>query len=135
MWKSRWVIVVAALAVTLLVGSTGVALAQGAKAGSEKTLVARVAQILGIQEQKVQDAFDQAQKEMREEALNSYLKSAVEQGRITQEQADKYKQWWQSQPATPELDAWQNARPDIPLLRGSFEGPGFRGGRGGFMGW
>lgn len=135
MWKSRKFILVALVATLVLAGVTAtVAFAQTGQQSSAKTLVARVAQILGIEEQKVQNAFDQAQKEMREEALDSYLKWAVEQGKMTQEQADSYKQWWQSKPATPELDAWRQARPDVPGLGFPLGRHGFKGLRGG-IGW
>jgi len=135
MWKSKWVIVSVALAIAVLVGGTGIALAQEGEEGSSKTLVARVAQILGIEEQTVQDAFDQAQKEMQAEALDNYLEWAVEQGKMTQEEADKYKEWWQSRPECTELREWQKARPDTPLLGRGFGHPGFKDLRGGFRGW
>lgn len=118
------VIVVALVAAVVLVGSlAGLAVAQTGTGdtGQSKTLLERVASILGIDQQKLQDAVNQAQREMRDEALNSYLKNLVDQGKITQEQADQYNSWWQ-------------ARPDT-LLPGSFGrgfGPrGFGGGKGG----
>ncbi len=149
MWRKKKFILIALLAATvLLVGSiSGVALAQtgSTSGGSGETLLARVAAILGIDQQKVEDAFAQAQREMREEALDSYLKNLIDQGKITQEQADQYKVWSQSSPdmtqfkqqlrdwqqarpgIPPELKEWQGARPDIPLP-GRFGGHGFRGG-------
>ena len=121
--RKRFVLIVV-LAALLLVGSlAGLALAQteSGSAGSGNTLLARVAAILGIDQQKVEDAFVQAQKETQNEALDSYLKNLVDQGKITQQQADQYKSWWQ-------------ARPDT-LLPGPFErGFGFRGFRGGMRG-
>ena len=136
MWRRKRIVIAALVAVAVLVsGTAGVAFAQAKEEGSAKTLVARVAQILGIEEQKVQNAFDQARKEIGNEALDNYLKWAVDKGRITQEQADKYKNWWQSRPASPELKEWQQARPDIPLLRGPFGRSGFKGFGHGFRGW
>ena len=44
---------------------------------------------LGIDQQKVEDAFTQARSEMKNEALDNYLKGLVEKGMITQEEADK----------------------------------------------
>lgn len=109
------------LAAVVLVGSlAGLALAQTGDTGQSKTLLARVAAILGIDQQEVEDAFSQAQREMRDEALDSYLKNLVDQGKITQEQADQYKGWWQ-------------ARPDT-LLPGPFGGHFGRGFRGGMKG-
>jgi len=148
MWRRKKFIIIALLAVVVLVGSlAGVTFAQtgSASEGSGKTLLARVATILGIDQQKVEDAFAQAQREMRDEALDNYLKDLVDQGKITQEQADQYKAWLQAKPdmtqyeqqlkdwqqarpsIPPELKKWQEARPDIPL-------PGWFGGHGGMKG-
>jgi len=122
MWRSKKLIVAVLAATVLLVGSIGgLALAQteSASDSSGKTLLARVAAILGIDQQKLENAFAQAQREMRDEALDKYLKNLVDQGKITQEQADQYKKWWQSRPDVEpfrqQLRAWQQARPDIPL--------------------
>jgi hypothetical protein len=97
------VIVVALVAAVVLVGSlAGLAVAQTGTGdtGQSKTLLERVASILGIDQQKLQDAVNQAQREMRDEALNSYLKNLVDQGKITQGQADQYNSWWQARPDT-----------------------------------
>ena len=108
MWrKKRWGIVLVLGIVALLFGIlSGVVLAQNESTGdsSGKTLLARVAAILGIEQQEVEDAFTQAQKEMRDEALDNQLKSLVEKGKMTQEQAGQYKQWWQSKPDIPGLE-------------------------------
>ncbi|MBI2831027.1 MAG: hypothetical protein HYX79_02085 [Chloroflexi bacterium] len=151
MWRSKKFIIVAVVAAVLLVASVGgIALAQTgtASAGTGKTLLARVATILGIDQQKVEDAFSQAQREMREEALDNYLKGLVASGKITQEQADQYKKWSQSRPdltqyrqqlkdwqqtrpgIPPALKEWQEARPDIPGAFGFGPRGGFRGGFG-----
>lgn len=153
MLRSRKFIIVVVLAATvILVGSlTGVAIVQAGSTDNAtpgKTLVARVATILGIDQQKVEDAFAQAQRERQEEALDNYLKSLVDKGTITQEQADQYKQWLQSRPdmapykqqlkewqqarpsIPPELKQWEEAKPNIPLPgpSGRFGARGFRGG-------
>ncbi|HXZ30485.1 MAG TPA: hypothetical protein VEG43_04900, partial [Dehalococcoidia bacterium] len=65
-------------------------------------------------------ALEQAQGELEKEALQSRLQNLVDNGKITQEQADQYLQWWQS-------------RPDIGLQLPGLGGPG-RGGGGGMMG-
>ena len=80
----------------------GVAMAQETSdedGDSEKrSFAARVADILGLDETTVQDAIDQAKDEMREEALQAKLDSLVENGHMTQEQADEYKTWIESKP-------------------------------------
>ncbi len=125
MWRSKKLLIIAVLAAVVLAGSIGgIALAQTGSADnttSGTTLLARVAAILGIDQQKVEDAFAQAQRQMQEEALDNYLKNLVDQGKITQEQADQYK-------------AWVQARPDLPLGFG-LRGDGGFGGPRGFRGW
>jgi hypothetical protein len=124
MWPRKRLILVAVLAALVLAGVVaGIAFAQTGSSvdSSGKSLLARVATILGIDQQKVEDAFNQAQRDMQSEALDTYLKGLVDKGTITQQQADQYKTWWQS-------------RPDMPAESG-FRGPGGFGGRGGFRGW
>ncbi len=125
MWRKKKWVIIAVAATILLVGTMGsIALAQTGNS-SGKTLLARVATILGIDQQKVEDAFAQAQRDMQSEALDSYLKSLVDQGKITQQQADQYKSWCQSRPDLP-------AGMGLPF-DGGFRHGGFRGGfRGGF---
>jgi hypothetical protein len=88
----------------------------------QEALLDRVCQIyqqntgVAINPQQLKDAFTQAQREMRDEALQSRLEKLVNEGKITQAEADQYLQWWQS-------------RPNIEL-------PGLGGyGRGGGMMW
>jgi len=104
MSRGKKIILISLLATLVLVGSiVGVVFAQTGNENnsSGKTLLARVATILGIDQQKLEDAFAQAQREMRDEALNNRLQELVKQGTITQEQADQYKQWRQSRPDIP----------------------------------
>lgn len=117
MWKSQKFILAAVLVAVMVIGGTaGVALAQEDEAGQgwrgalgddvqrrQGALVARVAEILGIDQQQLEDAFKQAQSELREEALNNRLQKLVDDGIWTQDQADAYK-------------AWSEARPDVPRL-------------------
>ena len=119
MWRSKRFILVTLLMVAVLVGSIGgIALAENGDDSQPKTLLARVAEILGIDQQKVEDAFSQAQSEMRDEALDSYLQNLVKEGKITQEEADQYKAWWQArpdiEPYRQQLQEWQQARPEVP---------------------
>ncbi len=153
MWRNKKVIIVAVLGALVLAGSIGgVVYAQtgnstSGNATSGNPLLAKVAKILGTDQQKVESAFAQAQNETRTEALDNRLKDLVAQGKITQAQADQYKKWLQSRPdmtqygqqlkdwqaarpgIPPELKAWEEARPDVPPPGG----PGGRGFRGGMM--
>jgi hypothetical protein len=104
MWRSKKFIVIAAVIVLVIVASTaGIVYAQTDKGTDTpgKTLFARVSQILGIDQQKLEDAFAKAQGDINNEALDSYLQKQVTNGKMTQEQADQYKTWWQARPDTP----------------------------------
>lgn len=151
MWKSQKFILAAVLAAIMVIGGTaGVALAQEDEAGQgwrgalgddvqrrQGALVARVAEILGIDQQQLEDAFRQAQSEFREEALDSRLEELIDEGTLTQEQADEFKAWIEARPDVPrfgpkgfhkladegiltqeqteEYEAWMEARPDVPM--------------------
>jgi hypothetical protein len=112
MWRRKKFIVISVLAavILLVVGVIGgVASAQTGdapeKTGS-RTLLARVAEILGIEQSELESAVTQAREEMRDEALDARLQRLVEAGRLTQEQADEYKAWIESRPDVPAgLDA------------------------------
>lgn len=122
MRKKKFIIAGIIAAVVIIIGgSVSVALAQsgGTTAGDNQTnpLFSRVAAILGIDEQKLEDAFAQAHRELRDEASQKRLQSLVDEGKITQEQADQYQQWWQ-------------ARPDVQIPAERFQGhmPNGKGG-------
>jgi len=63
-----------------------------------KGLLARVADILEIPEEKLTDAFQQAQREMRDEVFDQSLDKAVEEERLTEDEANQIKQWRQQKP-------------------------------------
>ncbi len=122
MWKKRWIVVPVTLVALALGVTGGVALAQEATEGDSplQSLASRVATILGLDEQQVADALEQASREMRDEAVQNKLNSLVESGRITQEQADEYLQWYQERP--------ESVRPGFGRGHGGF---GHRHGRRG----
>ena len=139
MWRSKKFIIAGVLAAVLLVGSIGgVALAQteDGEDTQPQTLMARVADILNINQQTLEDAFNQARSEMRDEALDNYLDNLVNEGTITQEEADQYRAWHQArpdmEPFRQQMREWGEARPDVQLP-GRFGGQCFRDGmkRGG----
>jgi len=118
MRRSRKLIVVAVLAAVVLAGSIGgIALANGDDSNPEDRFgqsLDRVCEIyqektgVAIDQEALKDAFAQARNEAQTEAMQNRLKSMVEEGTITQEQADEFLQW-------------QQAKPDFPF------GFGFRG--------
>ncbi len=103
MRKKHWFIgMVALLAVVIGLGSATAMAQESHGETSGLGLIARVANILGLQEQQVQDAFDQARQELRdeqfEEMVGQRLDALVESGRITQEQADELREWYAERP-------------------------------------
>jgi polyhydroxyalkanoate synthesis regulator phasin len=70
---------------------------------------------VAVDSEQLRDALDQAQGELQEEALETRLQKLVDEGKITQEEADQYLEWWQS-------------RPDIEVPLPGLGGPGPGGG-------
>jgi len=126
MWKSKKFILLAVLAAVILVGSiAGVVYAQDEEeedVSPRAVLLEKIADKLGIDVQQLEDAFNEAVAEMRDEAQVRWLEKAVEEGLITAEEAQEYSEWW-------------TARPDVQFGLGDrgvggFGGPRMRGGCG-----
>ncbi len=109
------IILIALLATVVVVGSIGgVALAAdggdegnnlpGAQRGA---LLDRACEIyqektgVAIDQEALKEAFAQAQGEGREAALESRLQHMVEEGKITQDEADQYREWLEAKPEVP----------------------------------
>jgi len=93
---------VAAILVLSVVGTTMVMAQEEEPAPAPETgangLLPRVADILGISQEELVNAFHQAQQEMREDAFIKFVEKAVEKGIITQPEADEILQWWENRP-------------------------------------
>lgn len=99
--KRRILLPAAAAMVAIAIFTGGAVMAQEngtGETGVVSSFASRVAAILNLSEADVQNALEQAQTEMRNEATRSRLDSMVEQGRLTQAQADEYYDWLQSRP-------------------------------------
>ena len=120
MWrKKRFIIGLLAAVVIAGVSLGSVAVAhQGEDNSQSDTLMARVADILGIDQQSIEDAFVQARSELKEERLDSYLQSLIDEGTITEDQAAEYREWLDSKPAIDgykeQMQDWIESRPDLP---------------------
>lgn len=92
------IFVSAAVGTAGLVALTGATFAQteGDNPGSD--VRDRVAEILGIAPEELQDAVQQARDEHREEKLAERLANAVEEGVITQAEADEITSWLDAMP-------------------------------------
>jgi uncharacterized membrane protein len=131
--KRKWIIVAAVAAVVVVVGGVmgGVAYAQTSTPTNPpvtnpgKDLADRVATILKLDPATVESAFTQAEKDMQNDAVKSYLDKLVQAGKMTQADADAYLTWLQSKPQT-------SSGLNVPLPGG--RGFGFGGGFRGFPG-
>lgn len=119
MWRKKKFIIVLLGAILVVAASIGgVAMAQDSEESSQPdSLLGKVAKILGIDQQTVEDAFEQAQTEMREEALDKYLQNLVDEGKISEAEAAEYKTWIEARPDMTEYfdktKDWMESRPDI----------------------
>ena len=81
-------------------------------------LLSRVAEILGISEEELSDAFAQARQEMMvercEEAFYEFLEKAIEEGLIREEDAEEIKEWWEQK---PEALNWAQLRNAFCMMR------------------
>ena len=113
MWRKKKFIIAAVLTTVVLLGvgvAGGSVLAQdGNGCGNQPqyqraALLDRVCAIYEentdttIDQQALQDAFAQASSEMQDEAIQNRLRSMVEEGRMTQGEADKYLEWRRARP-------------------------------------
>ncbi len=63
-----------------------------------KKFSGKVAQILGIEQGKVESAMQQAKRELVDEKVAAKLQKLVEAGKLTQAQADEYLAWFKARP-------------------------------------
>ena len=99
--KRRWIVVSALTAVVALGISGGAVLAQTAGPNGDSPvegMISRVASILGLEKEQVQDAFDEAVAGMRAEKIKARLDALEENGRITSDQRDDLEDWINSMP-------------------------------------
>ncbi|MBA7470919.1 hypothetical protein ES703_50386 [subsurface metagenome] len=103
--------------IALGVGITAVVSAEspegevGSDGGPRQIFLSKVADILGLDEEQLADAFLQAQQEMRDEAQEQCLQTAVEEGLITEQEAEQIREWWDSRPeALQQLGAQAHLR-------------------------
>jgi len=80
-----------------------------------------------IDPEELQNAFNEARTQVMTDAHDEFLQSLVDEGKITQEQADEWKAWLDARPDTfsDEFKEWLESRPDIPELSGSGRFGGF----------
>jgi hypothetical protein len=127
------------VAVMLITSMPAIVMAQeGAIPERQGATTAKVAEILGIDQQDLENALKQARMELREETLDARLQELIAEGTLTQEQADEFKSWTEAKPDVPmvpprqleealengtitqeqidRLKTWMEAKPDIPAI-------------------
>ncbi len=111
----RFIPVALIAATVALVAVSGAALAfgrGGSDAESRDDLLERASDVLGIESQALKDALTQAQSELETERQRAVLAELVEDGLISQEEADEASAWLEQKPEAVD----RVMRPDI-LLR------------------
>jgi hypothetical protein len=113
MRKRKWFIPVVVVSVLLIGGIVGGVVVAGSDSSNNtedqsqttdryQALLDRACAIyeentgVAIDLEQLKDALKQAQSEMRDEALESWLQDLVNEDKITQGEADQYLEWWQS---------------------------------------
>jgi len=113
--KLKWLIPVVVMFIVLIGGVTGGVLAatndsssitedQSQTTDQYQALLDRACAIyeeetgVAIDSEQLRDALKQARSEIQNEALESRLQNLVDEGTMTQEEADSYLEWWQSRP-------------------------------------
>jgi hypothetical protein len=93
------------------------------------SLLARVAEILDITEEELVAAFKQARQELKEEkwteALNEMLDLAVEEGLLTEAEAEEIREWWEQKPDVLDRGLLQHAFNSWRSHDGSMPGLGW----------
>jgi hypothetical protein len=123
-------LIIGVLCVVVLAGVLGGFAIASANDGdaANTTLMDKVAEIYqqntgtAIDAQALQKAFTEAGAALKTDAMNQFLQKLVDEGKITQEQADAWKAWVDARPAnalTDEFKTWMESRPDISGLFGS----------------
>jgi vancomycin resistance protein YoaR len=113
MSRTKKFIIIAVSVAVLLAGSiVGVAFAagNGDDSGAKPPDVNTLERVCAIYEQNtgvaidqtaLKDAFAQARSEIQKEWEQARMQDMVKQGKITQEQADQFLNWWESKPNVP----------------------------------
>ncbi len=98
--KKNMKIVMAGIGIGVVsLAGAGLASAHGPGDGEVRSEITdRVAAILGVDSADLGSAFDQARDEVRSEKMDARLDAAVEDGTITQEEADEIRAWMDSRP-------------------------------------
>ncbi|MFQ5997470.1 MAG: hypothetical protein ACE5KP_07605 [Dehalococcoidales bacterium] len=137
--KMKVLVSVLVAILVLTVGGTTIAMAQEGEEPEPQDeelteevesnrLLTRVAEILGIPEEELVEAFQQARQEMMAErwevAFNRLLEKAVAEGLLTPEEAEEIREWWAQKPEALDpgllrhaFGFWNQHRGQLPGVR------------------
>ena len=95
--KKKWIFIPMVVVLTTILLVSGVVFAQENSDVKKikQTFTGRVAVILGLEEKVVQDAFDQARKQIENEKITEIeasIKKKLDDGSITKDEADKWRE-------------------------------------------
>jgi hypothetical protein len=135
MSTKKKLLIICVLCVVVLAGVFGGFAIASANDGdsARATLFDKIAEIYqkntgsALDAQELQKAFTEAGTAARTEACNNFIQKLVDNGKLTQEQADALKAWMAARPdsaLSDEFKAWMQARPDIPGMF-NFDKSGF----------
>ena len=103
--KMKTLVAVVVALLVLTVGSTAMVIAQDEEPAPPPTpeiesnaFLQKVAEILGISVEELISIFQEARQEMRQDAFQRFLNRAVEEERITEEEAQQILEWWEQRP-------------------------------------
>ena len=115
----------AAIGTAGLVALTGATFADssGQAASHGGGMKERVAEILGIAPETLQSAFQQAREEHQDEVIADRLANAVEEGKITRDEADAIIAWLDAKPEVLDGLRGFGKRTDIGMLVGAAQSP------------
>jgi len=124
--STRLKVLISAVVAVVLLTVTGVAtvLAQDEPQPAEETdsnaLLARVAEILGISEETLADALEQARQEATDEGVDCILAVLLEEAAISEEDIAVIQDWLADRPDITDSEAieeWLQQRPDMSGLK------------------
>jgi hypothetical protein len=125
MKMNKKILMGAAIGTAGLVALTGATFADSSGQSTTQSggIKDRVAEILGIAPEDLQSAFQQAREEHRDEAIADRLTQAVEDGKITQDEADAIIAWLDAKPEVMEGLRGFGKRADMGMLFGAAKAP------------
>ena len=130
--KRKMFLGLAAVAIMVSGITAGVAwtrVAHAEEGTTAKSFVSRLATILELEEDVVQDAFKEARRDIQDERFQTRMDRLVESERITQDEADAAIEWYEERPEGINTSR-RGSKPGFQGRRGPGPESGFQGRRG-----